>query len=415
MDDRRPTTDDRDTSPSAGPRPLAVGRPSLIIFQAGVLPAASPIEALVAQAWFAATLDLLTNTSISDAFDQVILVTEDSVLRDAALALSDTWPNKVPLHVETRPSDGFHFGENLRAVCKSYNLQRVVYVGGGSMPLGTPQDLHDLAIAVSGEGECVVSNNLYSADQIAFYPASALDRIALPTADNDLAWLLHYRAGLPFAPTPRTLAFNFDLDTPTDLATLWWSTQSPPLNRLLDPHLATIISRVPEATLTLASTIERAYKVMSTRRAELLVAGRLSSWVWRRLETNLPCQTRILSEERGMRASGREAQGEVRSLLGLYTDLAGIPGLISALEQTSNAAFLDTRVLFAHRRLDVSPHDRFASDALQPDQISDPWVRELTEASVSSSIPIVLGGHSLVAGGLWAFSERVRGSASAAS
>jgi hypothetical protein len=95
-------------------------------------------------------------------------------------------------------------------------------------------------------------------------------------------------------------------------------------------------------------------------------------------------------------------------LLGLYADLAGTNGLVRALEQLSNAAFLDTRVLFAHRGLKPSLQDRFASDALLPAEITDPWVREFTEAVLSASIPIVLGGHSLVSGGVWALSERVR-------
>ncbi len=115
-----------------------------------------------------------------------------------------------------------------------------------------------------------------------------------------------------------------------------------------------------------------------------------------------------------MRASGREERGEVVSMLGLYTDLAGIGGLIQAIEKTSDAALLDSRVLFAHNRLKVPSHDRFASDALLHEQVSDPWVRELTEVAASARVPIVMGGHSLVAGGAWALSERVRSSASAA-
>jgi hypothetical protein len=273
--------------------------------------------------------------------------------------------------------------------------------------------LRDLALAVSGVGECVVANNLYSADIMAFYPASALERIELPATDNDLAWLLHFKAGLPFAPMPRTLTTQFDIDTPTDVGALWWAAGVPPLKNALGPHLSEVLERVPERMPRLAEKVEQAYKVMATRWAEVLVAGRVSSWVWRRLETNLPCQTRIVSEERGMRASGREERGEVRSLLGLYADAAGIEGLMGAIEQTCNAAFLDTRVLFAHRGLHPTPQDRFASDALMPELITDPWVREFTEAAMSASVPIVLGGHSLVSGGVWALSERVRAAGSA--
>jgi hypothetical protein len=154
---------------------------------------------------------------------------------------------------------------------------------------------------------------------------------------------------------------------------------------------------------------------MATRRSQVLFAGRMSALTWRRLELNLPSQTRVISEERGMRASGREARGEARSLLGLYADREGPGGLVRALEQTCDAAFLDTRVLFAHRGLAPSRADRFASDALQPDGVADPWVRELTQALAASAIPVVPGGHSLMSGGVWALSEQVRGSASAAS
>jgi hypothetical protein len=175
-----------------------------------------------------------------------------------------------------------------------------------------------------------------------------------------------------------------------------------------------MLERVPEMMPRLAVDLERAYAVMATRRAHLFVAGRVSAWVWRRLEVNLPCQTRVLSEERGMQAGGREARGEVRSLLGLYIDVTGLEGMVRAIEETCDAAFLDTRVLFAHRRLAVSRSDRFYSDALAPDDIADPWVRDLTVALASARVPIVPGGHSLIAGGLWALSEQVRASASAA-
>ena len=114
-----------------------------------------------------------------------------------------------------------------------------------------------------------------------------------------------------------------------------------------------------------------------------------------------------------MRASGREARGEARSVLGLYADMSGPTGLVSALEQTCDAVFLDTRVLFAHRHLAPARTDRFASDALRPDDVGESWVRDLTEAMTRASIPIVPGGHSLMSGGVWALSEQVRGAGSA--
>lgn len=399
---------------------MTPSRPALVVFQGGVSLSRSPLGRLVAEAHAAATLDLLSDAATSQAFSRAFLVTEDPALSSAAHESAASWGGTLPLVVKRGTAKGagdrpFHFGGALRDLCVTYGLERVVYVGGGAMPLATPRDLASLALAVSGEGECVVSNNLYSADVVAFLPASALDHIALPAGDNDLAWLLHFRGGLPFAAMPRTLASQFDIDTPTDLATLWWAAQVEPLKSAVGPNLRIELERVPSELPRLASSVEKAYAVMATRRAEVMVAGRVSSWVWRRLETNLPCQTRIVSEERGMRASGREERGEARSLLGLYSDLAGIPGLVRALEETCDAAFLDTRVLFAHPNLKPSVQDRFSSDAFMPEAISDPWIRDFTQASMSASIPFVFGGHSLVSGGVWALSERVRSSASAAS
>ncbi|MBF6611806.1 MAG: hypothetical protein IVW55_01600 [Chloroflexi bacterium] len=389
-------------------------RPSLVVFQGGVPEAATSLERLIIEAQIAATLDLLAMAAGANAFNQAILVTEETGLQQAALSDAAGWPTSIPFSIEQQAGESFHFGETLRAICRSYRLERVVYVGGGAAPLATRRDIVDLALAVSGDGECVASNNLYSADMVAFHPASALARIAPPPTDNDLAWLLHFKAGLPYAAMPRSLATQFDIDTPTDLAALWWATQSPPLGGVLGPRITALLPQAPLAIPLLARRVEESYRVMSTRRAEVLVAGRVSSWVWKRLETNLPCQTRIVSEERGMRASGREARGEVRSLLGLFTDRAGTAELMDALGHICDAAFLDSRVLFAHRRLNVSRPDRFASDALVPEEVSDPWVRQLTEAAATATVPVVLGGHSLVSGGIWALSERVRGSASAA-
>jgi hypothetical protein len=400
-------------------------RPTLVIFQAGSSPADTHLERLVVSAQQACTLDLLVTAVGTAAFEQAILVTEDTALQAKAESLSGSHALDMSLAVvsaldysasaEGIPApEGFHFGKVLRELCRERQLERVVYVGGGAMPLATPQALADLALAVSGPSACVVSNNLFSADLVAFYPASALNKIDPPAVDNDLAWLLHYRAGLPYAPTTHTLATHFDVDTPTDLASLWLATRSAPLNASAGTHLQTFLASVPDLLPAPSSTLERAYAVMATRRAQVFLAGRVSSWTWRRMEINLPCQTRVLSEERGMRASGRDARGEVRSLLGLYADLAGVSGLITALEQTCDAAFLDSRVLFAHKGLYPSRQERFASDAFAVESIEGEWLRSFTELAAQASIPVVLGGHSMIAGGVWALAERVRGSASSA-
>jgi hypothetical protein len=81
----------------------------------------------------------------------------------------------------------------------------------------------------------------------------------------------------------------------------------------------------------------------------------------------------------------------------------------------ADAALIDTRVLMAHRNgADESrwppPEDRFASDLLQPASIADPWLRAITESAVTSPAdhPILLGGHTLVNGGLRLLAQRAR-------
>jgi hypothetical protein len=384
-------------------------KPTLLLFAVGEKPTDTLLERMVAGAQSAATYDLLLRAADSAAFDRAVLVTEDGEVARSAGALSDVLPVEVLNHGADEP---FHFGRRLAATIEAMGLERVVYAGGGALPLAGADTLERLALAVGGDAPCVYTNNLFSADLVAFYPASSLSLIDLPAADNDLAWLLHYRAGLPYAAAPRTLDTQFDIDTPTDVAVLRHATSSPPLQARVGTYLAAHLKRAHEQIPALSAAVERAAGVMATRRAQVLFAGRLSAQNWRRLELNLPSQTRVISEERGMRASGREARGEARSVLGLYAEMAGPAGLVHAIEQVSDAAFLDTRVLFAHRGLSPTRADRFASDALLPQDLSDPWVRDLTYALAGAAIPVVPGGHSLMSGGVWALSEQVRGGAS---
>jgi hypothetical protein len=76
-----------------------------------------------------------------------------------------------------------------------------------------------------------------------------------------------------------------------------------------------------------------------------------------------------------------------------------------ALGAMAQAIFLDNRVLFAHRRLWPSAADRFYSDLREPARIGDPFVRALTEAAMAAPVPVIMGGHSLVSGGIYVLIE----------
>lgn len=106
-----------------------------------------------------------------------------------------------------------------------------------------------------------------------------------------------------------------------------------------------------------------------------------------------------------MRASGRQTRGEVRSLLGFYLDAVGVEAFFARLGELGQAAFIDNRVVLAHWRLWPSDADRFYADLCQPKEIQDAQLRKLVEAAIAAPIPVVMGGHSLVSGGLYALLE----------
>jgi hypothetical protein len=106
-----------------------------------------------------------------------------------------------------------------------------------------------------------------------------------------------------------------------------------------------------------------------------------------------------------MRASGRLARGEARSLLGYHYQQVGPTRFFETLAELGQAIFLDSRVIFAHLRVWPAASDRYNSDLRRPEQIADAATREFTEAAMTAPVPVVLGGHSLVSGGLYALVE----------
>ena len=106
-----------------------------------------------------------------------------------------------------------------------------------------------------------------------------------------------------------------------------------------------------------------------------------------------------------MRVDGRQERGEVRSILGFYLEQVGMSRFFQTLGQLGNAAFIDSRVIFHHFRLELPAPDRFLSDLGQPHEIQDPFAREFTQTALEAPIPVVLGGHSLISGGLLALVE----------
>jgi hypothetical protein len=354
-----------------------------IVFVGGAR--STPLETLVADAQEAAARDVLERLAACPEFAAPIIATSSEPFARSVA--------ECPGEVVFDAGD-FHFGRTLATIVERFQVRHAFYLGGGAAPLLAEAELARVAALLARDEPCLVANNFFSTDFVAFTPARAIAEIDPPRIDNDLAFRLQRAAGLRNVPLPRSAANQLDLDTPTDLLVL-------ALHPGTGRHLQAFIGALD---LDLQH-LERAGWHLTDPASEVIVSGRVGSHVLSILETELACRTRVFSEERGMRASGREARREVRSLLGFHYAAVGARQFFGELGRLGNAAFIDSRVLFNHLGLNPSASDRFASDLLRADAIEEPIVREFTEAAADAPIPVVLGGHSLVSGGLWALAD----------
>jgi hypothetical protein len=357
-------------------------RPALVVFLGGM--GGSPVEEMLAGALRAAAIDSLDEALGTGAFAGAILATD----------APDRLPAPLPSGVTVDPDRGpFQFGRRLAGLIEQHRIESVVYFGAGSVPLFRGPDFAAIASGLGAASRVVISNNFYSGDLIAFRPASALLEIEPPAADNALPRLLRDRAGLESQPLPRNAVTQFNIDSPVDLAAL-------ALHGGSGHRLSCLLGSL-DLDLTL---YRRCFPLLTDPSAEVLVAGRVGSQVWQYLERETACRVRVFSEERGMAAAGREG-GSARSLLAYHLQAVGLARFFEELATLGDAAFIDTRVLLAHLGLRPSRADRFLSDLGRPGEIEDAFLREFTQAAATAAIPVLLGGHSLVSGGLMALIE----------
>jgi hypothetical protein len=338
------------------------------------------------------------------------------------------------------PPDGLSFGERLAGLVRGGSapsagtaagpgtnaadlaatlLGGLVVLGSGSIPLATAADLRRFVEVAAGPPGHAIANNRFSADVVAVSRAADLAGLPPLPADNALPRWLEERAGVAVADLRSHWRLGVDIDTPLDMMLLDLAGRGAARARRTT-GAATSGRAAPRATSLSGATtspllgerLAALTEVLSNRRAELLVAGRVSSATLRWLERGVACRVRALVEERGLRAASRLAQAGAtagsrppRSVLGELLDRDGPGALAATVARLADAAVIDTRVLLAHHRgADESAwptaEDRFASDLLEPASIADPWLRDLTSSAKGSGIPILLGGHTLVNGGL---------------
>jgi hypothetical protein len=293
----------------------------------------------------------------------------------------------------------FHFGRALGRIIEARRFTDLAYFGGAAAPLATSETLGRWLrqAELLPEGGVLV-NNLYSTDWAILRDARRVVGFAerLPT-DNPLGWVLRQEAGLAVHSPPASSAARTDIDTPGDLALV---RRHPDLG----PRVRQVLEPFPEG---LAQRVEGLARVLGTPAESLALIGRVSEAAWRDIVQRSQVWVRVYAEERGMRASGRLARGEVRSLLAEMVEAQGAESFVARLADLVQGVLWDTRVWMAHRGPWPNAADRMAADLGWLDQIVDPGLRRLTEAITASPVPILTGGQGVVAGSLRAFVETV--------
>ena len=290
---------------------------------------------------------------------------------------------------DTPSGDAFHVGETLTEILRRKGANAVLVLGSGSGVLLEDSHIATLAEFTGRSAPAALLNNFYSCDFVALSSAQALLEIPLPPSDNALGFALA-DAGIPCFATPRDAASQFDIDVPMDLCLLKQADRGgPALRRVLDTW------EVEHPTLGALC------EVLADRSAFVQLGGRIQPGTWQAFEQATACRTGGWIEGRGLKGYPDKRERFVQSLV------ADDPiAFFDRLAKAADAAILDTRPLLAAGNELPPAQDRYASDLFLADEVLDPRWRAFTEAARDASIPVVLGGHNLVSGGLFLLADR---------
>ncbi|WP_132946703.1 hypothetical protein [Tumebacillus sp. BK434] len=264
--------------------------------------------------------------------------------------------------------------------------ETVAVMGGCAAPLLEAGELVRVAQAVR-EGE-VWQNNRLSPDLVMWRPAERVFGVDVCRNDNEFGYALE-QAGLDVRFFPGELGFGFDLDTPVDgvLAAM---------HPGCGPRLVEAVAEWP--------LWRRVHEVRSVlgrgEYADVALIGRVHPVEAERFGQSCKVRIRVFSEERGMKALGRVERGEVRSLVGALVEAVGWSRFFEVLAGQVGCVLFDTRVVLEHFGVQVSEEERFAADLGMMEELRNPFLREMAVAAVSCGVPVLMGGQSLVGGGL---------------
>lgn len=266
----------------------------------------------------------------------------------------------------------------------------VCYAGSG-MPAMSVQDWSSVRETI--ESGVATANRMFSCDWLGVPDARLLGCAAGERVDNRFAQLIRDTSDTPVQSYPRSARSLLDIDTPADVAVLKAAASVGSLE--IGRATRAAFAQHPELDEPVQLAF-RVWDVMTRHQDELMIAGRVSGSDWATVDRDTSCRVRVLSEERGLRSR----QHRARSLLGELYEWAGQDGFLLALECLGDATLWDTRPFLSHLGWDVSRCDRFWADLGRWDAIADERLRGLVSMLQDSAV--MMGGHSLVSGGILA-------------
>lgn len=353
----------------------------------------SPGERLVQQGREASTFDLV-GTLARAGIERIVLFTPSATFADR---LADRATSCNIRLISTEDESRFHFGRAIKQVIAEGSLDGLIYFGSGAGGLLTAEQMKTLLEFASRSEPGGLFNNFYSCDFCAIAGAERLLAIDLPEIDNPVGFCLA-DSGIRCFSLPREAATQFDIDTPTDLCLL---TATEHGGAAMRAFLATKLRPYPR--------LGELLDLLADRTARLTLIGRVNPLTWAHLEGQIACRTSVYSEGRGMRSYPDERNPRrVPLLAATFAATIAATGsgpFFERLVCTTDAVVIDTRPLLSAAGPFPQAADRFRSDLLQPESITDPLWKEFTRAAAGAKIPVILGGHSLVNGGLYLMAE----------
>lgn len=142
----------------------------------------------------------------------------------------------------------------------------------------------------------------------------------------------------------------------------------------------------------IAQNVLAAARFMAQRAPELLVIGDPGAAGWKHLERETACRVRLLADAPG-------------GLLARLLEASGAARFTQYLRELGDGALVNTRILFDPSDT-PDANDFFWSDLGHPDRVRHRRLRALTDALLASDQAVVLGGASLMAGGIYLLMEK---------